>query len=151
MRSQSWYVALLIGLMCLIRFGLSTIGYVDPHWFMEEIGISLSSNPQMPYAIRAWAIRDIVLSVLVAFANRTTVRTLLIGFVVIDTADIVSAYLSGVAGLFGEEDGWLFKLTSTAVAALFLELGALVFLTVQKTQKEVAIEKKQVENSENNI
>lgn len=151
MRNQSWYVALLIGLMCLIRFSLSAIGYVNPPWFMEELGISLSSNPQMPYAIRAWAIRDLVLSVLVALANRTIVKMLLIGCVAIDTTDIVSAYLSGMAGLFGEEDGWLLKLTSTAVAALFLELGALLFLTVHKAQKDGASENKQLENSETSL
>ena len=143
MRNQSWYVASLIGLMCLIRFSLSAIGYVNPPWFMEELGISLSSNPQMPYTIRAWAIRDIVLSVLVALANRTTVKMLLIGCVAIDTTDIVSAYLSGMAGLFGEEDGWLLKLTSTAVAALVLEFGALLFLTIHKAQKDDVSENKQ--------
>jgi hypothetical protein len=115
---------------------------------MEELGISLSSNPQMPYAIRAWAIRDIVISLLVASASKTTVKMLLIGCVAIDFTDIVSAYLSGVAGLFGTADGWLFKLTSTAIAALLLELGALALLSVRKTKEEVDIEKKPVESSE---
>ncbi len=45
MRNQIWYIALLIGLMCLIRFSLSVLGYASPHWFMEEVGISLSANP----------------------------------------------------------------------------------------------------------
>lgn len=148
MRSQSWYIILLIGLMCLVRFSLSAIGYADPHWFTEEIGISVSANPQMPYAIRAWAIRDIVISVLVASANKTTVKMLLIGCVAIDFTDIVSAYLSGVAGLFGPADGWLLKLTSTAIAALLLELGALALLAVRKTQEDVDIEQKQVKSSE---
>jgi hypothetical protein len=148
MRGQSWYIALLIGLMCLVRFSLSAIGYAEPHWFMEELGISLSSNPQMPYAIRAWAIRDIVISVFVASANKTTVKMLLIGCVAIDFTDIVSAYLSGVAGLFGTADGWLLKLTSTAIAALLLELGALRLLSVRKTQEAVDIEKKHVKSSE---
>jgi len=144
MRSQSWYVALLIGLMCLVRLSLSAIGYANPHWLMEELGISLSSNPQMPYAIRAWAVRDIVISLLVVSANKTTVKMLLVGCVAIDFTDIVSAYLSGVAGLFGTADGWLLKLTSTAIAALLLELGALALLTVRQTEEEVDIEKKQV-------
>jgi hypothetical protein len=132
MRGQIWYIALLIGLMCIIRFSLSAFGYANPHWFMEEIGISLSSNPQMPYAIRAWAIRDIVISMLVALADKTTAKMLLAGCVVIDFTDIVSAYLSGVAGLFGAEDGWLLKLTSTAVAALILEFGALILLSIRR-------------------
>ena len=139
MRGQVWYISLLIGLMCMIRFSLSAFGYADPHWFMEEIGISLSSNPQMPYAIRAWAIRDIVISVLVAIADQTTVKILLVGCVAVDFTDIVSAYLSGVEGLFDSTDGWLLKLTSTAIAALLLELGALVLLSIhnpKETQKE---------------
>ncbi|MGJ5673206.1 MAG: hypothetical protein ACR9NN_06275 [Nostochopsis sp.] len=134
MRGQIWYIALLIGLMCIIRFSLSAFGYADPHWFMEEIGISLPSNPQMPYAIRAWAIRDIVISVLIVLANKTAVKMLLAGCVAIDFTDIVSAYLSGVAGLFGTADGWLLKLTSTAIAALLLELGALILLYIPRKE-----------------
>ncbi|KJH71690.1 hypothetical protein [Aliterella atlantica] len=144
MRGQIWYIALLIGLMCIIRFSLSAFGYANPHWFMEEIGISLSSNPQMPYAIRAWAIRDMIISVLVALADKTTVKMLLAGCVAIDSTDIVSAYLSGVAGLFGTEDGWLLKLTSTAVAALLLELGALILLSIRRQE---GFENKSAESS----
>jgi hypothetical protein len=135
MRNQVWYVALLIGLMCAIRFGLSALGYAAPQWFMEEIGISLSSNPQMPYAIRAWAIRDLVISILVVLADRDTVKMLLIACIAIDFTDIVSAYLSGVAGLFGTADGWLLKLTSTAIAALLLELSAIALLSIDHTAK----------------
>jgi hypothetical protein len=147
MRGQTWYIALLIGLMCLIRFSLSAFGYAAPHWFMEEIGISLSSNLQMPYAIRVWAIRDIVLSVLVVFADKTSLKLLLLGCVAIDFTDIVSAYLSGIAGLFGTADDWLLKLTSTAIAALLLELGALALLSIHKKQET---ENNQVESSASN-
>lgn len=139
MRGQNWYIALLIGLMCAIRFGLSALGYANPHWFMEEIGISLSSNPQMPYAIRAWAIRDIMLSVLVVLADKTTVRMLLLGCVAIDFTDIISAYLSGVEGLFGAAHGWLLKLTATAIAALLLELVALALLSIRQRQEDSGI------------
>jgi hypothetical protein len=135
MRNQIWYITLPIGLMCLIRFSLSAVGYAAPNWFMEEIGISLSSNPQMPYAIRAWAIRDVVIAAIVALADRNSVKLLLVGCVAIDFTDIVSAYLSGIAGLFGTADGWLLKLTSTAIIALILELGALVLLFINKIKK----------------
>ncbi len=136
MRNQLWYIALPIGLMCVIRFGLSSIGYANPNWFMEELGISLSSNPQMPYAIRAWAIRDIVISVLVLLVDKTAMKLLLFGCVVIDFTDIISAYLSGLAGLFDTDDGWLLKLTSTAIAALILEVGALFLLIFRKISDE---------------
>ncbi len=140
MRGQVWYIAVPIGLMCLIRFSLSALGYANPHWFMEEIGLSLASNPQMPYAIRAWAIRDVVLAVLVVLANKQSVNLLLIGCVAIDFTDIISAYLSGIAGLFGTADGWLLKLTSTAIAALILELGALVVLSIRNRSASEEIE-----------
>jgi hypothetical protein len=133
MRGQVWYIAVPIGLMCLIRFSLSAFGYADPHWLMEEIGLSVSANPQMPYAIRAWAIRDLVLAVLVVLASKQQVNLLLLGCVAIDFTDIISAYVSGVAGLFGTADGWLLKLTSTAIAALFLELVALLLMAMGTT------------------
>jgi hypothetical protein len=138
MRGQVWYVALLIGLMCFIRFSLIAFGYADPHWFMNEIGLSLSSNPQMPYAIRVWAIRDIVISVLMVLANKNTVKMLLIGCIIIDFTDIISAYLSGTTGLFSMVDNnWLLKLTSTAIAALVLETGALILIFIRQIPKVV--------------
>jgi hypothetical protein len=140
MRGQVWYIAIPIGLMCSIRFGLSALGYANPHWLMDEIGLSLASNPQMPYAIRAWAIRDIVLAVLVVLASNRDVNMLLIGCVAIDFTDIISAYLSGLAGLFGTVDGWLLKLTSTAIAALVLELGALFLITIGNRSRTKKIE-----------
>ena len=133
MRNQVWYVALLIGLMCLIRFGLSVFGYAAPHMLMAETGISLSSNPQMPYAIRAWAIRDMVLALLVVLADKTQVKILLFACVVIDFTDIISAYLSVQGGLFNNADVGLIQLTSTAIAALILELVAIAFISQDKT------------------
>jgi hypothetical protein len=133
MRNQVWYVTLLIGLMCLIRFGLSVFGYVAPHMLMAETGISLSSNPQMSYAIRAWAIRDMVLALLVVLVDKAQVKMLLIACVVIDSTDILSAYLSVKSGLFDTLDVGLIQLTSTAIAALILELGAIAFISQDKT------------------
>lgn len=145
MRGQVWYIAATIGLMCLIRFSLGVFGYAEPQWFMAESGISLSSNPQLPYAIRAWAIRDIVISVLVVFASKTNVNMLLVGCIAIDFTDIISAYLSGKAGLFDTADGWLLKLASTAIAALILEVGALLVIAIRKTSENVEIEATQTE------
>ncbi len=146
MRDQRWYVALLIGLMCLIRFSLSAVGYADPLWLMRQLSIPIDSNIQMPYIIRVWAIRDIVLAVIVAFANRSTVQTLLLACVAIDATDIMSAHLSGVAGLFNVSETWSLKLT--AIAALVPELMALVLLTIRKTDDQTDIKKRQVESPE---
>lgn len=133
MRNQVWYVALLIGLMCLIRFALSAFGYAAPHLFMAETGLSLASNLQMPYAIRAWAIRDMVLAILVVLTDKTQVKILLFACVAIDFTDIISAYLSVRNGLFNNADVGLIQLTSTAIAALILELVAIAFISQDKT------------------
>ncbi|MBW4534984.1 MAG: hypothetical protein KME09_13695 [Pleurocapsa minor HA4230-MV1] len=133
MRNQVWYVALLIGLMCLIRFALSAFGYAAPHLFMAETGLSLASNLQMPYAIRAWAIRDMVLAILVVLTDKTQVKMLLFACVAIDFTDIISAYLSVRNGLFNNADVGLIQLTSTAIAALILELVAIAFISQDKT------------------
>ncbi len=74
-----------------------------------------------------------MLAVLVVLASKQQVNLLLLGCVAIDFTDIISAYLSGVAGLFGTADGWLLKLTSTAIAALFLELVALLLIAMGAT------------------
>ena len=78
-----------------------------------------------------------IYAVLVVFASKKNVNMLLVGCVAIDSTDIISAYLSGKAGLFGTADGWLLKLTSTAIAALILELGALLLIYIHKTPKNV--------------
>jgi hypothetical protein len=134
MREQAWYVVLLIAVMCLVRFLTSAIGYIDPHWLMTQFGIPTTSNPQMPYIIRVWAIRDIVLSLLVVFANKNTIKTLLIACVSIDATDIVSAHLSFMAGLFNAADAWSLKLT--AIAALVPELAALGFIFRREAQEK---------------
>jgi hypothetical protein len=126
MRNQVWYVATLIGIMCLIRFGLSAIGYIDPHWLMQQLGVTVDSNLQMPYIIRVWAIRDMVLAILVLFSNQATIKILLFACIAIDLTDIWSAHLSGLEGLFSATDTWSLKLT--AIAALIPESAASVLI-----------------------
>ena len=120
MRGQVWSVALLIGLMCLVRFSLSAIGYADPAWLMGQMHIPLETNVQMPYIVRVWAIRDMVLAGVVACAHRKGVIPLLWACVAIDATDIMSAHLGGLAGLFTPSDTWSLKLT--AIAALLPEV-----------------------------
>ncbi|MEM8810245.1 MAG: hypothetical protein AAGF01_29860 [Cyanobacteria bacterium P01_G01_bin.38] len=135
MRDQPWYTAALIGVMCLLRFGLSTIGYANPSWLMEQLGMPIDLNIQMPYVIRVWAIRDMVLAGVVASANKNTVKTLLFACIVIDVTDVISAQLSSAAGLFNASDTWSLKLT--AISALVPEFIALIVLFVtRKTDQQ---------------
>ncbi len=139
MRGQSWYIALLIGLMCLIRFSMSAVGYVDPLWLMTQLNIPMDSNIQMPYIIRVWAIRDIVLAIVVAIADRYTVKALLLACIAIDTTDVISAHLSGVAGLFNASETRSLQLA--AIAALVPETIALVLLVAQKRSEQIKVSK----------
>jgi hypothetical protein len=126
MRGQPRAIAVLVGLMCLIRFSLALYGYLAPEALMAQLGAPAADNPQMPYIVRVWAIRDIVLAVLVVTARPGMLRPLLIACIVIDTTDIVSAWLAGRAGLF---DGpATLGLMTTAVAALVPESLALWLL-----------------------
>ena len=55
MRVQPFFIAL----MCAVRFGLAAFGHLAPKALMEQLGIPIADNPQMPYAIRVWTIRDL--------------------------------------------------------------------------------------------
>jgi hypothetical protein len=132
MRNQVWYVATLLGIMVLIRFGLGAIGYVDPHWLMQQLGVPLDTNLQMPYIIRVWAIRDMILAILVVFSNQATIKVLLCACIAIDITDVWSAHLSGLDGLFSETDTWSLKLT--AIAALIPESAALALIMRKSSQ-----------------
>jgi hypothetical protein len=81
-----------------------------------------------------------VLSLLVVFAARNTVKTLLLACVVIDLTDVLSAQLSGANGLFNAAETWSLQLT--AIAALVPELMALAFLAVSNPQQITGAETK---------
>jgi hypothetical protein len=126
MREQPLFIALLIGLMCLVRFGLAAYGYAAPEALMTQLAAPVADNPQMPYIIRVWAIRDMVLAILVATARPATIKPLLMACIVIDTTDILSAWLAGRAGLFSPAE--TVSLMTTAIAALVPETLALVLI-----------------------
>lgn len=134
MKGQAWYVVVLIGIMCLIRFTLSAVGYADPSWLMEQFGIPTASNLQMPYIIRVWAIRDMVLAIFIAFADKDIIKALLSACIVIDATDIWSAHLSGADGLFSVADTWALK--STAIVTLGLEVAALALIIRRESKAE---------------
>ena len=127
MRGQPWPVAMLIAMMCLVRFGLAAYGYAMPVALMEQLAAAASDNVQMPYIIRVWAIRDMALAVLVVTARPGTIKPLLIACIVVDASDMLSAWLGHRAGLFTYDD--MLSLMTTAVAALVPEILALALIT----------------------
>lgn len=126
MRGQSAAVMVLVGLMCLVRFGLAAYGYLLPSALMEQLAAPAADNLQMPYIIRVWAVRDMVIAVLVATAGPAMIRTLLVACIAIDATDILSAWLGGRAGLF--DPAATLSLMTTAIAALVPESLALLLI-----------------------
>lgn len=116
---------------------MGAVGYVDPLWLMAQLNIPIDSNIQMPYIIRVWAVRDIMLTVVVAIADRRTVRTLLLACIAIDATDVISAHLSSVAGLFNSSETRSLQLA--AIAALIPEIIALVLIIFNKTFDRIEV------------
>lgn len=136
MRGQPVSIAVLVGLMCLVRFSLAAFGYLAPEALMAELGAPAAANPQMPYIVRVWAIRDMVLAVLVITARPAMLRPLLVACIVIDMTDIFSAWAAGRAGLF---DGpQTLGLMTTAIAALVPETLAL-WLIIRRDRRPPAV------------
>jgi hypothetical protein len=119
---------------------MSAVGYVDPPWLMAQLNIPIDANVQMPYIIRVWAIRDIILAAMVAIADRSTARTLLLACIVIDATDVASAHLGGVAGLFNAAETQTLQLA--AIAALIPETIALSLLVFDRPSSEQIAAKK---------
>jgi hypothetical protein len=126
MRGQPAIIIALLALMCAVRFGLAAFAYAAPEAMMAELGAPVAANLQAPYIVRVWAVRDMVIALLVLFARPSWLPALLIGCIAIDFTDILSAWLSGRAGQFDQAD--TIGLMGTAVAALAPETLALLLL-----------------------
>ncbi len=119
-------VATLVAVMCLVRAGLAAAAYAMPEWTMQTLGAPPAQNPQMPYVVRVWAARDVVLTALVVHLRRTHLRMLLAACVVVDGTDLLSAGLAATSGAY--DGATAFGLAMTAVVALVPELAALGLL-----------------------
>lgn len=143
MRGQSKTVAVLILIMCLLRLGLGLIGYLNPVFLINEFGADPSINIKMSYIIRVWAIRDIVLAVIIISATPKYILPLLIGCFVIDSFDILSAMLNYFSTDTSVSD--TIGLVSTAIAALIPETLAVLLIfksqAVNYKQKKIVHER----------
>jgi hypothetical protein len=134
MRDQIWYVAGLIGFMCLVRMGLAIYSYVDPVSVLASYGALPEENVQGSYLLRVWAARDIVVSVLVLLSRQSTIKLLLWACVAIEMTDLLSTQLASAAGLFNSTN--ILALALTVGLALVPEAIAL-FLIVKRTGRFV--------------
>ncbi|MEL6186186.1 MAG: hypothetical protein AAFU79_16290 [Myxococcota bacterium] len=123
MSRQTWMM-LLVGAMVLVRAGLASGGLLAPEWTMSEMGVSPEDNPQAGVIVRVWAIRDLVLSGLVLALYRESLRSLLVGCVIIDVVDAANAWGAYVQG--GLEGEATLALLAAAGLALVPEMAALM-------------------------
>lgn len=112
--------------MCLVRGCLSAAAYLAPTFVMAQLGALPGLNPQMPYVVRVWAVRDLVLTALVLRLRGAPRTALLVACVAVDCTDVVSALLAWTSGAFSADQS--IGLALTAFAALVPEALALVLL-----------------------
>ncbi len=117
--------------MCFLRIGLGMTGYLFPEFLIKEFGADPELNSKMSYIIRVWAIRDIVIGVLVIFSKPRYIIALLIDCFCIDSFDILSAILNHLSTNTSLSDtaGLIF----TAVVALIPESLAIFLINKNKT------------------
>lgn len=130
MRGQPLAIAILIGIMCVGRLAFAAVGYANPTGLMEYFGYLGVTNLQTPYVIRLWAIRDIVLSVLVVLSPGSAIKALLWACIVVDATDFLSTQISRADGLFNAANTW--SLTLAIFAALVPEIAALALIYRRK-------------------
>lgn len=123
-------IAACVGLMCVVRGGLAAAAYLAPTFIMEQLGAAPEMNPQMPYVVRVWAVRDLVLTVLVLRLQGAQRATLLLACVAVDCTDVLSAALAGLSGAHSAAQS--VNLSLTAFAALVPEVVALALLRSER-------------------
>ncbi len=126
MRGQPLAIAVLIGIMCVGRLAFAAVGYANPTGLMEYFGYLGATNLQTQYIIRLWAIRDMVLSVLVVLSPGSTIKALLWACIVVDATDFLSTQISRTDGLFNAASTW--SLTLAIFVALVPEVAALALI-----------------------
>lgn len=136
MREQVRLVFWLLVTMCAIRFGLAAWGYAAPEGLMEVLGAPADVNPQMPYIVRVWAVRDLALAVLILLSSAKSLKPLLYACIAIDLGDVISAVLSAVDGQYSPTEA--LELMSTAIAALVPECIALALILRGERKKGAA-------------
>ncbi len=119
-------VIILIVVVAALRGLLALAGFFAPQFVMRELGAPPELNPHMPYVVRVWAIRDIVLAgFLMSERHRRAVVALLL-VAIIDAVDVISA---GLAALEGPYDApTALGLAGVAIAFLIPELVAIAWI-----------------------
>lgn len=118
--------------MCLVRGGLAAAAYLAPTVVMEHLGAAPELNPQMPYVVRVWAVRDLVLTALVLRLRGAPRTALLLACVAVDCTDVLSALLAWRSAAHSADQ--TVGLTLTALAALVPEAVALALLRSERLE-----------------
>lgn len=119
-------IANLIFIVAALRGLLGLAGFIAPHFVMRELGAPPELNPHMPYVVRVWAIRDIVLAGFLIHERHRRAFTALALVAIIDAVDIISAGLAALEGPY--EPMTAVGLAGIAIAVLIPELLAMAWL-----------------------
>eukprot|EP00808_Paulinella_micropora_P029156 g63442.t1 len=120
----------LVGFMLLVRIGTALVAYLAPETLMACFGAPPDKNPHMPYIVRVFGIRDLVLGGLVIALYESHLHVMLYACMIIDSFDVLSALLSSRNGSYDSEA--TVGLVMVALAALVPEGLALGLLQILK-------------------
>lgn len=123
-------VMILVGVMCLIRILMGGYAYFNPELLMEEWGDITNTMSQMPYMVRVWGIRDVVIGIWILLSPKKTIAMMLIGCAVIDGSDVLAAFLNYAAGATTAEN--TITLIGVALSCFIPETIALAVLKWKK-------------------
>jgi hypothetical protein len=97
-------VGALLAVMCLARFLIAAASYFFPETTLALYDLPAAGKTPLVYFIQVWAVRDMVLAVLVAFAARDHLLPLVSACIVIEVSDAVSALRGYHLGIFQSDD-----------------------------------------------
>jgi hypothetical protein len=129
MYSYGKLITTLVLFSCAIRFGVAAPSYLLPDTMFLLFGMQQGQGSPIMYFVKVWAVRDIVLALLVVFASRQHIKTLLAACVAIESSDALAVYLTYSAGTFSGIQA--LNQLSTVALALVSEAAALVMISRQ--------------------
>jgi len=94
----------------------------------------VAGTESVPYFVRIYAVRDVVLSVLLGSATPNYVAPLLIGCIVADGGDLLAGILAGVSGAATSGE----TVALVGLAAAFVTIQAIVLHLIRRGTRSAA-------------
>lgn len=138
MYGYSRSVVVLLLLMCMARAGIAGFGYLAPQTALALYGLDAEPGTAIEYLARVWGVRDVILALLVATADRSYLKTLIWACIAIEFSDIFAACKGYVDGYF-TYDHLVGQLLTVGVALVPESLALGLICLQDRRQASVAV------------